>query len=199
MKYFLLIILSVVIQLNCFSQFYKDDKGKVISYNSLPDDDDLIGQYMNVDVVYKTYHDTSHHFTIEIPDSFLVRKTSSKNLVIFRMPILQTVYDYISVTSFSKNEFASLDSFVYNKLLKNKPGEYLNGNNQAVFRSATLIDNNTYKVELECGGSGCTQQWRFTKNDFGYYVIMLAAKKETYDQRVNDFNKFSKECVKINL
>jgi hypothetical protein len=197
MKIFGLIIFFFFIQRIGFSQFYKDDKGEKIAYNSLPSNDDFMEHYILGDRVYKFYYDTVHHFQIQIPDSFQVQKTGSKDMVIFRLPIIQETYDFISVTSFSKERFISIDSLVYKNLTKHRSGDYLNGNKQGVFQSAVLIDTLTYKVELNCNGDFCTQQWCFRQNNFGYYVIMLASKKETYNLRLNIFKKFILQDIKL--
>ena len=195
-------ILSIVLFISLLPklgvcQYYETDEGKKISYTALPSNDDFMEQYILGDIVYKSYSDTTHHFKIQIPDSFDVRKTNSKNLIMFRLPIRQGVYDYISITSFEKDKFISLDSLIYKNLTRHKIGEYLNGNKNGIFQSVTSIDSLTYKVELLCSGNNCTQEWCFKKNNFGYYVIMLACKRETYSLRQGVFKKFISESFKF--
>ena len=175
-----------------YSQFFLDEKGDTVSYTKIPANDDFLAFVVlgMGDKVYQSYHDTIHHFELKIPDSATVQRSNDKNLMFFRMPKLDGVYDYISVTSFSKDRFVVIDSLVFNNLTKHQPGDYLNGNKQGVFQSATLLKDLTYKVVVDCNDNGCIHQWRFMENDFGYYVVMLAARQETYDQRLEVFENF---------
>lgn len=199
MKVFIHTILLLLVSSLAHAQFYIGVKGDTISYKQIPASDDFMGQYILGDKVYKSYRDTIYHIEVQIPDSLRVERTGTPKLLVFEMPEKDELYDYISITLFSKDQFPVIDSLSFKYLTRHKKGEVFNKNPNNILKDLTQLSASVYKVELDCSGDPIIQQWRFLQNDYGYYVVMLAANEETYDDRLPAFETFVKQHLRLTL
>ncbi|HEV7781984.1 MAG TPA: hypothetical protein VGO58_12005 [Chitinophagaceae bacterium] len=178
-------------------QFYIDSKGDSTYYRNLPHNDDPAELLMEIyaEKNYTRYIDTFIRFSFFLPDSSRPIRTAKTQYIMFALPELNGADDYVSITVIDKAENKKMDELVYDRLLSNKKGEYFNGNKNGIFNSAELADSvnsgrKSYKVDLSCGGSSCMHKWFFVEGGEAWFVVILAAKGETYQKRLGIFDKF---------